>query len=67
MNAETVKEFQKAVSTADWKLDLYKFAAAVGQDPTHSHTQELFRQLSGLNKAINKFDAATLSAILNAT
>lgn len=64
---EQVRSFQRALSTAQWKLDLYKFATAIDEDPRHQHAQSMFRVFTDANKAINRFDAETLTKILNAT
>lgn len=61
-----VKQFQRAISTAAWKLDLWKFAEAVGSDASHDYTKDLFKQFSELSRAVNRFDAETLTKIINA-
>lgn len=61
-----VKQFQRAISTAAWKLDLWKFAEAVGNDASHDYTKDLFKQFSELSRAVNRFDAETLTKIINA-
>ena len=63
---EEVKQFQKAVGTAAWKLDLWKFAEAMGQDADHEYTKDKFRQLNALSKAMSAFDTETLTKIINA-
>lgn len=66
MTPEQVKEFQKAVSTAHWKLDLWTFAEALGSDADHDYTKDQFRALQNLNRALGQFDAATLAKVINA-
>lgn len=63
---DEVRNFQRAFGTAQWKLDLYKFAEAINQDPTQQYTQSLFRTFTDANKALNRFDVETLTKILNA-
>lgn len=66
MTPEQVKEFQKAIGVAEWKLDLWRFAEALGSDADHEYTKEKFLALQKLNKALSQFDAATLAKIINA-
>lgn len=66
MDAQQVRDFQRAFGTAQWKLDLYKFAEAIGEDPTHQHAQSLFRAFTDANKALNRFDAEMLAKVINA-
>lgn len=61
-----VRDFQRAFGTAQWKLDLYRFAEAIDQDPNQQYTQSLFRAFTDANKALNRFDTETLTRILNA-
>lgn len=61
-----VKTFQEAISKAEWELDLFRFAEVIGSDHSHDYTKDKFRQLNALSAAVNKFDAETLTKILNA-
>jgi len=65
MTPEQVKEFQKAIGVAEWKLDLWRFAEALGSDADHDYIKEKFRALQDLNRALSKFDAATLARVIN--
>lgn len=60
-----IKQFQRAISTAAWKLDLWKFAEVLGSNADHDWTKEKFKEFSELNRAINKFDVETLTRIIN--
>jgi hypothetical protein len=59
-----VKQFQRAIGTAAWNLNLDKFAEKFGHNPEDSYTQEKFREFQRLAKAIAGFDAETLSKII---
>lgn len=64
MTKEEVAKLQKTIGTAAWKMDFYDFAERVGQSPQHAHTQTMWAAFTNLNKALNRFDAETLSRIL---
>lgn len=49
---------------AAWHMDLWRFAEVIGSDTGHEYTQEKFRQLTALNKALAQFDADTLAKII---
>lgn len=66
MQASEVKQLQQAVSTAAWKLDLWRFAEALGSDADHDYTRRKFGELQALNKALGAFDAETLARIVGA-
>lgn len=66
ITSEEVRKFQRAIGTAQWKLDLWHFARAIDEDPGHQHAQSLFRAFTDANKALNRFDTETLAKILNA-
>lgn len=66
MSIDEVKTFQKAINTASWKLDLWALTEILGSNADHDWTKEKFRQLSTLSGAIAKFDAETLTRIINA-
>ena len=66
MDAEQVKQFQKAVGTAHWKLGLEKFAEAIGSDPSHDHAQAKFQDFNHLSRALNRFDPETLAKVIAA-
>lgn len=66
ISVEEIKQVQKAIGSASWRLDLWKFAEAVGGDASHDYTKDLFKQFSELSRAVNRFDAETLTKIVNA-
>lgn len=66
ITAEQIKEVQKAINTASWKMDLWKFAEAVGHEAGHDWTKDKFKQFSELSRAFNRFDTETLTMIVNA-
>jgi hypothetical protein len=66
MNATDTKHLQQAISRAAWTLDLWKFAEAMGHDASHNYTQGKFREFQALAKSLSKFDADTLTKIVNA-
>jgi hypothetical protein len=66
MEAEQVKQFQKAVGTAQWKLGLDKFADAIGSSPEHDYMRDKFREFQALNTALNRFDPETLAKVIAA-
>jgi hypothetical protein len=66
MTTDQVIEFKEGIGTAAWKMDLWRFAEIIGSDSSHAYTQDKFRQLSALNKALAQFDAETLARIINA-
>ena len=66
MDAEQIKQLQKAVGVAQWKLGLDKFAEAIGSSPDHDYTRDKFREFQSLNKALNRFDPETLAKVLTA-
>jgi hypothetical protein len=66
MTADQIIEFKEGIGTAAWRMDLWRFAEIIGSDPSHLYTQDKFKQLSVLNKALAQFDAETLAKIINA-
>lgn len=64
MSTEEIRAFQKQVGTAAWRLNFDDFSTRLGQDPRHAHTQEMWKAWVVLNKAFNRFDAETLSRII---
>lgn len=66
MTAEQVKEFQQAIGTAAWKLNLDRFGDAIGASPEHDYTRDKFKQLTALNRALSQFDPDTLLLIIEA-
>ncbi len=66
MTADQVRDFKEGVGRASWKMDLWRFAEIIGSDSSHAYTQEKFKQLSALNQALGRFDAETLTKIINA-
>jgi hypothetical protein len=66
MDAEQVKQFQKAVGVAHWKLGLEKFAEAIGSDPAHEYTQSKLQDFQFLSKALSRFDPETLAKVIAA-
>lgn len=53
-----IRQVQRAISTAAWKLDLWKFAEVLGSNADHDWTKEKFKEFSELSRAINKFATA---------
>lgn len=66
MDAAQIKEFQQAIGTAAWKLNLDRFGDAIGASPEHDYTRDKFKQLTALNKALSQFDPDTLLLIVEA-
>jgi hypothetical protein len=66
ITSDQARDFKEAVSVAAWKLDLWRFAEVIGSDSSHIYTQDKFKQLSVLSKALAQFDAETLAKIVNA-
>lgn len=66
MEPETIKQLQQAVGRASWKLDLWRFAEALGSDADHDYTRSKFGELQALDKALSAFDAETLARIVGA-
>ena len=66
MEASTVKPFLTAIGTASWKLNLDRFAAAIGNDSEYDYTREKFLQFQQAAKALAQFDAETLAKIITA-
>lgn len=66
IDAQQVRDFKEAVGMAAWNLDLWRFAEIIGSDSGHTYTQDKFKQLSALSKALGQFDADTLTKIINA-
>lgn len=66
MTTDQVIDFKESVGMAAWKMDLWRFAEVIGSDSSHTYTQDKFKQLSVLNKALGQFDAETLTKIINA-
>jgi len=66
MTTDQIIEFKEGIGTAAWRMDLWRFAEIIGSDSGHVYTQEKFKQLSTLNKALAQFDAETLAKIINA-
>ena len=66
MKAEQIKQFQKAVGGASWKLDLWRFAEAIGSSADHDYVKDKFREFQSLSKALNRFDPETLAKVLAA-
>lgn len=64
---EQVKEFQTAIGTAAWKMDLWRFAEVVGHDADHDWTKDKFKQLNALSKSLSAFDADLLTKVINAS
>lgn len=63
---DQVIDFKEGVGAAAWKMDLWTFARVTGFDADHVYTQGKFLELSQLSKALGKFDADTLTKIINA-
>lgn len=40
MIREQIKEFQRAIGTAAWNLNLDRFADAIGASPEHDYTRD---------------------------
>jgi hypothetical protein len=66
VDATEIKQLQKTIGSASWKLDLWKFADAVGSNADHDYTKDKFREFQALSKALNGFDSETLAKIINA-
>lgn len=66
MTTDQVIDFKESVGMTAWKMDLWRFAEVIGSDSSHTYTQDKFKQLSVLNKALGQFDAETLTKIINA-
>ena len=66
MTSDQIRDFKDGIGTATWKMDLWRFAEIIGSDSGHVYTQEKFKQLSALGKALGQFDAETLAKIINA-
>jgi len=66
MTTDQIIEFKEGIGTAAWRMDLWRFAEIIGSDSSHVYTQEKFKQLSALSKALAQFDAETLTKIINA-
>jgi len=66
MTPEQIKEFQQAIGTASWKLNLDRFAAAIGHNSEYDYTREKFLQFQQAAKALAQFDADTLAKIITA-
>lgn len=66
VTSDQVRDFKEGVGMASWKMDLWRFADVIGSDASHIYTQEKFKQLSALSKALGQFDAETLAMIINA-
>ena len=64
--SDQVRDFKEGIGRAAWKMDLWRFAEILGSDASHVYTQEKFKDLSALNKALGRFDAETLTKIVNA-
>lgn len=60
-----VRQFQRAIGTAAWNLNLDRFAEKFGHDPEHAYTQEKFLAFQKLAKAVGEFDAESLAKIIN--
>lgn len=67
ITGDQVRDFKEGVGMAAWKMDLWRFAEVIGSDSGHTYTQDKFKQLSALSKALGQFDAETLAKIINAT
>lgn len=66
MDTDTIKQLQQVIGKAAWKLDLWRFAEALGSDADHDYTKDKFRALQALSKALGAFDAETLAKIVGA-
>lgn len=66
MTPEQIKEFQQAIGTAAWNLNLDRFAAAIDEDPERDYARQKFRDFSNLSKFISQFTPETLEKILTA-
>lgn len=66
MEPETIKQFQQAIGKAAWKLDLWRFAEALGSNADHDYMRRKFGELQALNKALAAFDPGTLAKIVRA-
>jgi hypothetical protein len=66
MDANEIKQLQQAVGKASWKMDLWAFANAMGQNADHDYVRDKFKEFQALSKALNGFDSATLAKIVNA-
>lgn len=65
MTIDQVIDFKEGVGMAAWNMDLWRFAEVIGGDSGHVYTQDKFKQLSVLSKALSQFDAETLVKIIN--
>lgn len=66
ITSDEIRTFKEGVGMAAWHTDLWRFTAIIGHDAGHEYTQEKFRELSTLSKALARFDADTLAKIINA-
>lgn len=66
MTTDQIIEFKKGIGSAVWKMDLRRFAEIIDSDARHQYTQDKFKELSMLSKALSRFDAETLAKIINA-
>jgi hypothetical protein len=64
MTTEDIKEFQQAIGTASWKLNLDRFGEAIGTNPDYPYTKDKFKQFAELNSALSRFDPDTLMLII---
>jgi hypothetical protein len=65
ITTDQIAEFKTALATAAWKMDLWTFARICDFDADHVYTQGKFLELNQLVKALGKFDAETLTKIIN--
>lgn len=64
VDEKTINLVKLAIGTAEWKLGLYEFLDAV-ESPDDSYWREKFLEFKELAKALNNFDAHTLTKIVN--
>jgi hypothetical protein len=65
MDASEIKQLQESVGKAYWNMNLDQFADALSMDAEHGYTQDKFRGFQNFAKALSRFDAETLTKILN--
>jgi hypothetical protein len=65
MTIDEIKNFQRSLGAAYWRLNLIDFAACTGRDYKDLYTAELFNRFRELNSCLQTFDAETLSRIIN--
>jgi hypothetical protein len=66
MTTNEVRQLQQAIGKTAWKLDLWKFADALGSSADHDYVKDKFKEFQALSKALGGFDSETLAKIVNA-